>query len=78
VSPVRYELEFYIPEGAILHSDCRGNLKSYIDYSCLQKALYIRTPYRGTLLHAKTVSAQIHSLSWSVHAIKCPTKVDDN
>jgi hypothetical protein len=30
VSPVRYELGFYIPEDDILHSHCRENLKSYI------------------------------------------------
>jgi hypothetical protein len=30
VSPVRYELGFYIPENGILHSHCRENLKSYI------------------------------------------------
>jgi hypothetical protein len=30
VSPVKYELGFYIPEDDILHSDCRENLKSYI------------------------------------------------
>jgi hypothetical protein len=30
VSPVKYDLGFYIPEDAILHSDCRENLKSYI------------------------------------------------
>jgi hypothetical protein len=30
VSPVRYELGFYIPEGDILHSHRRENLKSYI------------------------------------------------
>jgi hypothetical protein len=30
VSPVRYELGFYIPEDGILHSHCRENLKSYI------------------------------------------------
>jgi hypothetical protein len=29
VSPVRYELGFCIPEGGILHSHRRGNLKSY-------------------------------------------------
>jgi hypothetical protein len=27
---VKYELGFYIPEGDILHSDRRENLKSYI------------------------------------------------
>jgi hypothetical protein len=30
VSPVKYELGFYIPEDAILHSHRRENLKSYI------------------------------------------------
>jgi hypothetical protein len=30
MSPVRYELGFYIPEYDILHSHCRENLKSYI------------------------------------------------
>jgi hypothetical protein len=29
VSPVRYEMGFYIPEDDILHSHCRENLKSY-------------------------------------------------
>jgi hypothetical protein len=30
LSPVRYELGFYIPEDDILHSHRRENLKSYI------------------------------------------------
>jgi hypothetical protein len=30
VSPLKYELGFYIPEDGILHSDRRENLKSYI------------------------------------------------
>jgi hypothetical protein len=29
VSPVKYELGFYNPVDAILHSHCRENLKSY-------------------------------------------------
>jgi hypothetical protein len=29
VSPVKYELDFYIPEDDILHSDRRERLKSY-------------------------------------------------
>jgi hypothetical protein len=33
VSPVRYELGFYIPEHDILHSHRRENLKSYIALS---------------------------------------------
>jgi hypothetical protein len=32
VSPVRYELGFYIPEDDILHSHSRENLKSYIPF----------------------------------------------
>jgi hypothetical protein len=30
VSPVKYELVFYVPEEDILHSHHRENLKSYI------------------------------------------------
>jgi hypothetical protein len=30
VSPVKYELGFYIPEDGVLHSHCRENVKSYI------------------------------------------------
>jgi hypothetical protein len=30
VSPVRYELSFYIPEDGVLHSQRRENLKSYL------------------------------------------------
>jgi hypothetical protein len=29
VSPVRYEIGFYIPEDDILHSHCRDNVKYY-------------------------------------------------
>jgi hypothetical protein len=34
VSPVWYELGFYIAEDDILHSHCRENLKSYIAGLC--------------------------------------------
>jgi hypothetical protein len=30
VSPVKYKLDFYIPEDAILHSHRRENFKSYV------------------------------------------------
>jgi hypothetical protein len=33
LSPVKYELGFYIPEDDILHSHLRENLKSYIALS---------------------------------------------
>jgi hypothetical protein len=29
VFPVKYKLDFYIPEEDILHSHSRGNIKSY-------------------------------------------------
>jgi hypothetical protein len=32
VSPVKYELGFYIPEDNILDNDCRENLKSHIAF----------------------------------------------
>jgi hypothetical protein len=46
VSPVRYELGFYIPEDGILHSHRRENLKSYmvLTYCCIGKT-------RGTMFH---------------------------
>jgi hypothetical protein len=37
VSPVKYELGFYIPEDAILHSHCRENLKYYIIITILMQ-----------------------------------------
>jgi hypothetical protein len=33
VSPVKYELGFYIPEDAILHSDRREYLTSYVIFN---------------------------------------------
>jgi hypothetical protein len=35
VSPVKYELAFYIPEDDILLSHRRGNLKFYIVWRCI-------------------------------------------
>jgi hypothetical protein len=46
VSPVRYELGFYVPEDAILHSHRRENLKSY-------KIQFLRRPVR-TLISIPT------------------------
>jgi hypothetical protein len=31
VSPVKYELGFYIPEHGIIHSHSSGNIKSYVE-----------------------------------------------
>jgi hypothetical protein len=41
VSPVKYEMGFYIPEDGILHSHCRENLKSYI----VGRLFHIRITY---------------------------------
>jgi hypothetical protein len=37
MSPVKYELGFYIPEDDILHSHRRENLKSYINQTKLNQ-----------------------------------------
>jgi hypothetical protein len=42
VSPVKYELGFYISEDGILHSDRRENLKSYNCNGILLQNLYVR------------------------------------
>jgi hypothetical protein len=34
MSPVKYELSFYIPEDDILHSHRHENLKPYIEHWC--------------------------------------------
>jgi hypothetical protein len=52
VSPVRYELGFYIPEDDILHSHCRENLKSYIFTTGLSRFTALR-PTMNLLLNIK-------------------------
>jgi hypothetical protein len=46
MSPVKYELGFYIPEGDILHSHRRENFKSY-DVSTV-RTIAIRDYRHGT------------------------------
>jgi hypothetical protein len=41
VSPVKYELGFYIPGDGILHSHRRENLKSYLFVSFLLFVFYV-------------------------------------
>jgi hypothetical protein len=48
VSPVKYELGFYIPEYAVLHSYCLENLKSYI---FTVKSGKISVTFRRHVLH---------------------------
>jgi hypothetical protein len=45
MSPVKYELGFYIPEDGILHSHRRENLKSYYSKKLMNtvKCVYIHT-----------------------------------
>jgi hypothetical protein len=41
MSPVRYELGFYIPEDDILHSHCRENLESYISHNFGEESTFL-------------------------------------
>jgi hypothetical protein len=41
VSPVRYELSFYVTEDGILHSHRRENLISHIDFPCLEVHIFL-------------------------------------
>jgi hypothetical protein len=67
VSPVKYELGFYIPEDAILHSDRRENLKSYISQDKCRKSTFITSqtlPSTSLLIHRQSsVSLPFHSMS---------------
>jgi hypothetical protein len=51
VSPVKYELEFYIPEDDILHSHCRDNPKPYIAFTCNNNIMAIN----NTLLNKSQI-----------------------
>jgi hypothetical protein len=41
VSPVKYELVFYIPVDNILHSHCCENLRSYTPLVAVQPQFYL-------------------------------------
>jgi hypothetical protein len=47
VFPVRYELEFYIPEEGILHSHRRECLKSYFPERNAEKSLVLQRAVRS-------------------------------
>jgi hypothetical protein len=62
VSPIGYELDFFIPEEEILHSHRRENLKSYIELTCW--TLYRRgnmSPMRYELGFYITEDGILHS-----------------
>jgi hypothetical protein len=62
MSPVKYELGFYIPEDDILHSRHRENLKSYIAIpllcacAMLWECIYQATAYNRSCLVALALS----------------------
>jgi hypothetical protein len=55
VSPVKYELGFYILEDDILHSQCRGNFKSYsvlaVEWRDSHPGRFIPYPERAPATH---------------------------
>jgi hypothetical protein len=55
VSPVKYDLGFYIPEDGILHSRHRENLKSYIDLtlSLCSEDVIVSSELRTGLLYTR-------------------------
>jgi hypothetical protein len=52
VSPVRYELDFYIPVDGILHSNRRKISKSYIEASCSKSFLQVELVHALMEFHA--------------------------
>jgi hypothetical protein len=53
VSPVKYELGFYIPEDDIIHSHRRENLNSYMENTCF--TLYIDFKTKTSLIRRRYV-----------------------
>jgi hypothetical protein len=67
VSPVRYELGFYIPEDGILHSHRRENLKSYIGKATI---LYGSTAFiLGRLMFVQQLTAELGSELYTVQRL---------
>jgi hypothetical protein len=61
VSPVRYELGFYIPDDGTLHSHCHENIKSYISRVYLKCQVSLPYPVLlssvYSLFHSSSLSA---------------------
>jgi hypothetical protein len=72
VSPVRYELGFYIPKDGILHSHRREHLKSYIAINRLGSVAKYELGYyipENGILHShrrETLRAYISSTGWDL------------
>jgi hypothetical protein len=82
MSPVRYELRFYIPENDIIHSYRRENLKSYIPecrffpfvvkdvslvLSCKVALLHIELTTGGRIFVGRMTDAQLVNISENCH-----------
>jgi hypothetical protein len=67
VSPVKYELGFYIPEDAILHSHSRGNLKSYIILKGFNDEIFLRMLYCGVLGRVTLVKNRCFGGTFCLH-----------
>jgi hypothetical protein len=68
VSPVKYELGFYIPEDDILHSHRRENLKSYMaEHHCVRQSVSVtwrrEDRYTGTDVSEERPSPTINTAS---------------
>jgi hypothetical protein len=61
VSPVKYELGFYIPEDDILHSHCRENFKSATEIV----SYYIINGCTALLLDLDHVTLGVHG-RWTI------------
>jgi hypothetical protein len=71
VSPVRYELGFYIPEDDILHSHRGENLKSYTFAAYVESLRASRSRcHVDTLVHVAAATAQLKPLRWA-HRSSC-------
>jgi hypothetical protein len=80
VSPVRYELGFYIPEDGILHSHRRENLRSYRLYCILWCVRIVNRNYiewleRKENFHAQKTIPKIFQL---ISFVKTGTRDSDN
>jgi hypothetical protein len=65
MSPVRYELVFYIPEDDILHSHRRGNLRPYIDPTMFSPSIrykkYLRSDWGLDVGNVICATFSLHS-----------------
>jgi hypothetical protein len=56
MSPVKYELGFYIPEDGNLHSHCREHLTSYINHISSQTLMWVAVAVNTKVCYVISVS----------------------